>query len=128
MFQNASKVSGSVTSAITRTSIVAFRMMFGVSGWIILALGFAVFFAATDAYPNGQMNPANYPPFVQLLSVGIFSSTIVTSWGTRSIVPFLPRQTQSNGATVTRIFHDLVGSRGRRARISAPRRTSRQKR
>ena len=98
-----------------RTSIVAFRMVFGVSGWIIVAVGFGAFFAATEAYPNGQLNPANYPPFIALLSVGIFISIIVTCWGTRSIVAYLPRQKGADGGQLTQIFKDLLASFGNRS-------------
>ena len=90
-----------------RTSIVAFRMVFGVSGWILVAIGFGVFFAATPEYPNGQLNPANYPPFIFLLSVGIFVSILVTAWGTQSIVPFLPKAPVQEQQKLTRIFEDL---------------------
>ena len=81
-----------------RTNLVAYRMLFGVSGWILLNAGFAVLFAPTDEYPNGQLNPANYPWFAGMLSVGIFVSIVLTSWGTRSVIPFLhqPPPTQKD--------------------------------
>lgn len=75
-----------------RTSIAAFRMIFGASGWLIVAgLGFGYFFAATEEYSNGQLNPAAYPPFALIISVGIFVSIIVTCLGTQSLVPNLPK-------------------------------------
>ena len=53
-----------------RTSIVAFRQVFGTLGWLVVAgLGFGVFFAATDAYPNGQLNADAYPPLTLILGV-----------------------------------------------------------
>jgi Na+/melibiose symporter-like transporter len=75
-----------------RTSIAAFRMVFGASGWLLVAgLGFGYFFAASDAYPNGQLNPAAYPPFAAVIALGIFVSIVVTSYGTRSLIPHLPK-------------------------------------
>ena len=81
-----------------RTNLVAYRMLFGVSGWILLNAGFAVLFAPTDEYPNGQLNPENYPWFAGMLSIGIFVSIILTSWGTRSVIPLLhqPPPTEKN--------------------------------
>ena len=81
-----------------RTNLVAYRMLFGVSGWILLNAGFAVLFAPTDEYPNGQLNPENYPWFAGMLSIGIFVSIILTSWGTRSVIPLLhqPPTTEKN--------------------------------
>jgi GPH family glycoside/pentoside/hexuronide:cation symporter len=91
-----------------RTSIVAFRMVFGVMGWMIVAIGFGVFFAATDEYPNGQLDPTNYPPFLLLLSIGIFISIIVTSWGTMPIIPHLPQPKTDKSQPLTQVFEDLL--------------------
>ena len=95
-----------------RTRIVAFRMQFGVAGWILVAIGFANFFAATPEYANGQLNPANYPTFIALAAAGIFVSIIVTSLGTQSIVPQLPPAQPSAGKKYTQVFSDLRSALG----------------
>ncbi len=93
-----------------RTKLVAYRMLFGVSGWIILNVGFANFFAATDEYPNGQLNPINYPPFAAILSLGIFISIVATSLGTHKVIPFLHNPSDSTHYGFKLIFRDLQNS------------------
>ena len=91
-----------------RTSIAAFRMVFGVTGWLIVAgLGFGVFFSATDEYANGQLNPDAYPPLILITSIGIFLSIMVTSLGTQSLVPHLPKPMPGVANRMLRVFEDL---------------------
>jgi GPH family glycoside/pentoside/hexuronide:cation symporter len=91
-----------------RTSIVAYRMVFGVSGWLLVAgLGFGYFFAATDEYANGQLNPDAYPTFILIISIGIFLSIMVTSFGTRSLIPHLPGPVPGADSRALQVFEDL---------------------
>ena len=91
-----------------RTTIVAYRMVFGISGWLIVAgLGFGYFFAATDEYANGQLNPAAYPTFTLILSIGMFLSIMVTSYGTRSLIPHLPGPVPGSDSKIFQVFEDL---------------------
>ena len=91
-----------------RTTIVAYRMVFGISGWLIVAgLGFGYFFAATDEYANGQLNPAAYPTFTLILSIGMFLSIMVTSYGTRSLIPHLPGPVPGSDSKILQVFEDL---------------------
>jgi len=90
-----------------RTRIVAFRMLFGVAGWILVTIGFATFFAATPEYANGQLNPANYPTFIALAAAGVFISIVVTSLGTQGIVPHLPMAQSNTAKKRTQVFLDL---------------------
>lgn len=94
-----------------RTSIAAFRMIFGASGWLIVAgLGFGYFFAASDQFSNGQLNPAAYPPFALLISVGIFVSIIVTCVGTQSLVPSLPKASGNGQRGFKEIARETLGA------------------
>ncbi len=88
-----------------RTSIAAFRMVFGASGWLVVAgLGFGYFFAASGQFPNGQLNPAAYPPFAAVIALGIFVSIMVTAFGTRSLIPHLPKALPGQTRGITDIF------------------------
>ncbi len=75
-----------------RTVLVAIRHFFGALGFILVyALGFGLFFAPSQAFPNGQTNPAAYPPYALTLGVLMVTSIFVTALGTRSRIPHLPR-------------------------------------
>lgn len=84
-----------------RTVLVALRHFFGATGFIIVyALGYGYFFAASEAFPNGQLNPEAYPPFGLLLGILMTISILVTAYGTRSRIPYLP-QPRGGEAKVT---------------------------
>lgn len=75
-----------------RTVLVAMRHFFGAVGFILgYYFGFGVFFQPSEAYPNGQLNAAAYPPFAITMAVMMFVSIIWTSWGTRSRIPYMPK-------------------------------------
>ncbi len=75
-----------------RTTLVAIRHFFGAVGFIIVFVaGFGVYFAPTEAYPNGQLNPAAYPPFALSLAVIMSVTILITAFGTRSRIPYLPQ-------------------------------------
>ena len=74
-----------------RTVLVAIRHFFGALGFILVyLLGFGLFFAPSDAFPNGQTNPAAYPPYALTLGVLMAASILATALGTRSRIPYLP--------------------------------------
>ncbi len=62
-----------------RVSVSGYRAMFSYLGRLLaLALAFSIFFKATPAFPNGQLNPGAYTPFA--LSCGaIVVIVILTS-------------------------------------------------
>lgn len=75
-----------------RTVLVAMRHFFGAVGFLLAYIfGFGLFFQATDAFPNGQLNPAAYPPFALTMSVIMLISILWTAWGTRSRIPYMPQ-------------------------------------
>ena len=81
-----------------RTLLVAIRHCFGAIGVIIvLGLGFAYFFAPTPEHPNGQLNAAAYPPFALTLAIISVASILISAFGTRSRIPYMPaaRQTET---------------------------------
>ncbi len=75
-----------------RTVLVATRHLFGATGFVLVyVLGFAVFFAPTEAHPNGQTNPEAYPPYALLMSAIMVVSIFYTAWGTQARIPHLPQ-------------------------------------
>lgn len=75
-----------------RTVIVSFRMAFGYFGGMLTAIiGLGFFFAASEAFPNGQLNPGAYSPFALLLSVLMAVTIFVSAHGTLKEIPYLPK-------------------------------------
>lgn len=79
-----------------RTRLVAIRQFISNSGHIVVfAMGFGLFFTPTEAFENGQLNAAAYPPFALCLGVIMFISIWWSAWGTRSCIPHLPKPSGS---------------------------------
>jgi glycoside/pentoside/hexuronide:cation symporter, GPH family len=57
-------------------------------GWV---LSFRVFFAATEQFPNGALDPARWPVFSTTVSVAIIVLLAYSSWSTRGRIPYLPK-------------------------------------
>ncbi|NKB99635.1 MAG: hypothetical protein GKR90_14225 [Pseudomonadales bacterium] len=96
-----------------RTQLASFRMVFGVAGSLLVAVGFANFFAPTDAFPNGQLNPENYPIFISFAALGVLVSILASSLGTQSVVPYLPVPSDAQASTgngVAKIVRDIWDS------------------
>ena len=98
-----------------RSALASFRVFFEKSGWMLcFVVGFGIFFASTPELPNGQLNVAAYPPFALMLSLLMGTVIFWSAWGTRSVIPFLPKPHQSPRIgilrTIVRVFTDLFGS------------------
>lgn len=75
---------------IERTQITTLRAVLwnvgrAVSGGILLL----VFLRPTPEYPNGQMNPAGYPPFAWMAAFATLLALWACAWGTRGTIPGL---------------------------------------
>ena len=91
-----------------RNEIAAFRLVFNSVGALtVYSLGFLVFFASSEAYENGQLNPEAYPPFTAILAVGMCLAVLITSFGTRHLVPHLPKPRESQQLNPAQIFIDM---------------------
>ncbi len=98
-----------------RSQLVGFRMFFSNAGVLfVYGAGFGYFFAASPEFPNGQLDASAYPPFAAILSVLMVITIFISAWGTRSVIPFLPKPPEvpriSIGAVIFRIFRDLVAA------------------
>jgi Na+/melibiose symporter-like transporter len=89
-----------------RTVLVAIRHFFGATGFIIaFVLGYGWFFAPSDEFVNGQLNAAAYPPYAITLGIIMTLSILVTSFGTRSRIPYLPKpRAVESRVTVADVF------------------------
>lgn len=76
---------------LERTNVMSYNMFFlwlgDTTGWL---LSFAVFLRATPAYPNGALNPAPWPAFTLTVAIIIFLCLAISTWCTRSRIPWLP--------------------------------------
>lgn len=73
-----------------RSRLFALRWWFGYAGaYGFAAFSLAVFFAATPAYPRGQLNPDGYVWFALTGAVLIFVAILVCGLGTHRRIPHL---------------------------------------
>ncbi len=86
-----------VTDYYERTSLIGYRVFFTYAGILVTTVtGFALFFPATDEFPNGLLNAASYPSFgifCAVLAVVAMLTTVIATW---SSIPYLS-QSSSDG-------------------------------
>jgi Na+/melibiose symporter-like transporter len=67
-----------------RVSVAAYRTMFSFIGRLVsLGIAFSIFFKATPAFPNGQLNPAAYSPFAIVCGLIVIAVILVSALGTQ---------------------------------------------
>ena len=95
---------------LERTSVFAYRMAMGTIGGVCMSvLGYIVFLPNTPEFPRGQLNPAGYPPLALFCSAIILIGIVFASWGTRSVIPSLPKAPEeSEPFSLKRMLHELV--------------------
>lgn len=92
-----------------RTVLVAMRHFFGAIAFILVyVLGFFVYFVATDEYPNGQLNPAAYPPFSAWLGLAMALSVWYSAFGTHSRIAHLPQAAPSQKFALGAVARDTL--------------------
>ncbi len=92
-----------------RTALSALRQFFGACAFIgVFALGFGVYFSPTEDYPNGQLNPSAYPPLTAWLSVIITLVVLLSAYGTRKRIPYLPKASANQHFTLASVFGDTL--------------------
>jgi len=95
---------------LERTSVFAYRMAMGtIAGVVVSVLGYIVFLPNTLEFPRGQLNPAGYPPLALFCSAVILIGIICASWGTRSVIPNLPKASgDSEPFSLMRMVREFV--------------------
>lgn len=93
-----------------RTSITAIRIMFAaVLSPVVMVIGYGVFFVPTEAFPNGLLNESVYPKFALLCSVLMIIFILISAWGTRHVIPDLPKPSSHQSQMTTRQLLKSLG-------------------
>lgn len=75
-----------------RTSVVAYRLFFGLLGGVVLILLCRqVFLVSTPEFPNGELNPHAYPTMGLFFGVVMAVAILLSALGTHSRIPHLPK-------------------------------------
>ena len=75
-----------------RTRIFGLRFLFGwAGGALMLLFTFAVLFAPTPDYPDGQLNPAAYREYAIIAAIIMSSVILLSALGTHSEIKYLPK-------------------------------------
>lgn len=93
-----------------RTQIVQMRSIGGALGIAACtAVPALYYFRPTPEFPNGQLNPAVYPPFALVFGIAICVTIFASAWGTHNRVPYLPRPdgSASERGALSGILHDF---------------------
>ena len=92
-----------------RMSVVAVRLVFNIVGMMaVYGLGLGFFFAASEAFPNGQLNTAAYPLFAGWFAIITVISALVTAWGTHHLIPSLSAPAESQGHTAKKLLLEVM--------------------
>lgn len=93
---------------LERTTLVAFRHLFGALAYIVVfAVGFLVFFAATPEFENGQLNREAYSPFTAFLAALMVLSVLTMAFGTQRAAVALNQPTVSE-VSLRNVFRDMM--------------------
>ncbi len=94
-----------------RTSILAYRFFFGWWGGLTIAvLAYKIFFASTDEFLDGRLNPDSWVPYGIFGATIIFLSIMISSLGTHKEIPFLKTPTVKHDFSFGQIFMDMKES------------------
>lgn len=81
-----------------RTTIVAFRTLFGLGGTMLtVAFAWLFFFQETPDFERGQLDPAAYPPFGAAFGLVMIVTILLSAAGTHDQIPRLPQATPEMG-------------------------------
>jgi Na+/melibiose symporter-like transporter len=92
-----------------RTAIVAYRNVFSfLVGVLVVVVGWGYFFRAQPGFPEGQLNPAQYPLFGVCCGIAAALSVLLTALGTHARIPHLvqPRHAPE-GLSIGRLYGEM---------------------
>ena len=77
---------------IERSSVMAYNTFFAWVGDAVTALvALKLFFKATEGFPNGALDPTNYPAFAFWIAVTLLVLRFYSAFATVSRIPYLPQ-------------------------------------
>jgi Na+/melibiose symporter-like transporter len=101
---------------LERSSVMAYSTFFlwlGDSISSFVALRF--FFASSEQFPNGALNPANYPAFALWFAATILLLRLYSAWATKSRIPYLSQATEETPKfSFPEFWRDIVRALGNR--------------
>ena len=101
---------------LERTSIMAYATFFlwigdGLTAFIALRY----FFATTPEYPNGALDPSNYPHFAFWIAATILALRLYAAWATRERIPYLSQAEASTPRfSFVEFWRDILRALGNR--------------
>ncbi len=92
-----------------RTVIISIRMLFDASlAPMVMIMGYTFYFVPTTDYSNGLLNKAAYPSFALLCAILMSLSILISTLGTRNIIPKLPQiSAAQKQLTITQLLSSL---------------------
>ena len=91
-----------------RTSVVAWRLVFGLLGGIVLAIVCRqVFLQPTLEFPNGELNPAGYKRMAFFFGILMMIAIFLSALGTHSRIPYLHTATMSVPFSLRRLWREM---------------------
>ena len=95
---------------IERSNVMSYNMFFlWLGDTLAWLLSFAVFFRSSERYPNGALDPEPWPRFTLTVAAIVFVTLTVSTWFTRSRIPFLPQASPNAARFSVREFVRDVG-------------------
>jgi glycoside/pentoside/hexuronide:cation symporter, GPH family len=101
---------------LERTSIMAYATFFLWIGDALTAfIALRYFFPTTPAFPNGALDPANYPHFALSIATTILILRLYAAWATRKRIPYLSLAEPSTPSfSFVEFWRDIVRALGNR--------------
>ncbi|MCP4005791.1 MAG: hypothetical protein GY725_16495 [bacterium] len=91
-----------------RTTLVSYRFLFGWTGGLVASLlGYLVFFAATEEFPEGQLNPAAYPGYGLAIALMVFVAVLVCALGTHRLIHTFKEQPERTPFSLRRFAREF---------------------
>lgn len=91
-----------------RTSLVSFRFLFGWMGGLAVSLiGYLYFFAPSDTFADGRLDPSAYASFGAVAAVVILVSILVCAVGTHHLIPQLKPPAAPEPFTFRRLWGEI---------------------
>ncbi len=101
-----------------RTSLFGYRYFFSwLGGLSMTMLGFGLFFRPSTQYPQGQLDPANYPGYAAAACIIMVVAIFVSSLGTHRFIPYLSLPHADGRPNLRRFFGEMMESMNNRSFI-----------
>jgi Na+/melibiose symporter-like transporter len=106
-----------------RTSLMSFRFLFGWLGGLTVAqMGYLHFFAPSERYSDGRLDPSAYGAFAVVCALFVFTAILVCALGTHRLIPSLRSAAGEHPLTArrfTQLIRQVLGNRAYRMLLMA---------